>query len=123
MTLSKKNNGQAAEEAAYLFLQKKGLTLLSKNYRSYVGEIDLVMKDQETIVFIEVRLRSKTQFGNAIESITPRKVKRIVQTATRFLQERKWLYTVACRFDIIAIHPIHGIMQLEWIQNAFTSDK
>ncbi|TAK78444.1 MAG: YraN family protein [Gammaproteobacteria bacterium] len=111
--------GHHAEDQACQFLQAKGFRLLQRNYRCYHGEIDLIMQDQEHIVFVEVRSRQRTDYGNAVESITKSKINKLIKTAKHFLQIRKWLYRVNSRFDVIAIHPVEGKMQLEWIKNAF----
>ena len=111
--------GQNAEQEACKFLQAKGFRLLLQNYRCYHGEIDLIMQDQDDIVFVEVRSRHRLDYGNAFESINHSKMKKIIKTAMHFLQMKKWLDQVNSRFDVVAIHPVAGEMQLEWIKNAF----
>ena len=115
--------GQSAELDACDYLQKMGFVLLEKNFSCKQGEIDLIMQDQDDIVFVEVRVRHSIVFGNALESITRSKMNKLIRTATYFLQLRKWLYKVNSRFDVIAIQPVHGEMQLEWLKNAFTVDR
>jgi putative endonuclease len=117
-----KESGQIAEQQACDFLQSQGLHLLEQNYRCYCGEIDLIMQEQKSIVFVEVRSRRRTDYGNAFESVNWSKRKKLIRTATYFLQMKKWLYKVDSRFDIVAIHPVAGKMKLEWIRNAFTVD-
>jgi len=121
-SFNRKEIGQQAERQACEFLQSQGFLLLAQNYRCYCGEIDLIMQDQNDIVFVEVRSRSRTDFGNAFDSINKNKRKKLIKTATLFLQKKKWLYKVHSRFDVIAIHPVDGSMKLEWIRNAFTAD-
>jgi putative endonuclease len=111
--------GKEAENKACHFLQKKGLQLLTQNYRCYHGEIDLIMMDKDDIVFVEVRKRKRIDYGNAFETVNHSKRKKIIKTAMHFLQKKKWMYKVNSRFDIIAIHPVQNIMQIEWIKNAF----
>lgn len=111
--------GAQAERLAQSYLITQGFTLIQQNYRCFHGEIDLVMQDKNDIVFVEVRKRSNTQYGNAIESITESKVKKLNKAAMHFLQLKQWLYKVNSRFDIVAIHTIAGETQLEWIKNAF----
>lgn len=113
-------NGKQAERQACEYLQANGLYLLQKNYYCYHGEIDLIMQDQDDIVFIEVRSRGRIDYGNALESITKTKINKLIKTASHFLQKRKWLDKVNSRFDVIVIHPLEAKMQLEWIKNAFT---
>jgi putative endonuclease len=120
VVLDKTTIGKQAEDAACLFLQNKGFRLLQRNFRCYYGEIDLIMQDQHDIVFIEVRSRRSIEYGNAYESITQQKIKKLIKTAKYFLQKQGYLNKVNSRFDVIAIHPIAGIKQLEWIRDAFT---
>lgn len=117
--MTTKKIGDAAELQALQFLLKNGLRLLRKNYRCYFGEIDLIMQEQDTIVFVEVRKRSRVDFGTAFDSVNAKKRHKLIKTATLFLQMNNWLYKVNSRFDIIAIQPKAGNMQLEWIKNAF----
>ncbi|HLB42578.1 MAG TPA: YraN family protein [Gammaproteobacteria bacterium] len=111
--------GKSAEQAACQFLLNEGLRLLQNNYRCYYGEIDIIMQDGEDIVFVEVRGRGDCRYGTALESINKNKIKKIIKTATHFLQRKKCLYKVNTRFDIITIHKAANKWQLEWIKNAF----
>ena len=113
--------GSATERAACRFLEMKGLKLIMQNYSCKVGEIDLIMQDQDHIVFVEVRGRHRIDYGNAFESIIPAKQKKLIRAATCFLQWKKCLYTVNSRFDIVALHPVNGQLTIEWIKNAFTT--
>lgn len=119
VVFNKQQKGEQAEQQAHDFLQSKGFSLLQKNYRCYFGEIDLIMQDQEDIVFVEVRSRYRMDFGNATDSIDKNKQRKIIKTATHFLQLKGWLYKVNSRFDVIAIHSAASKMQLEWYKNAF----
>lgn len=112
--------GHWAEKEALQFLEAKGMRLIMQNYRAYVGEIDLIMQDQEEIVFVEVKCRSRTDFGSADEAITKTKINKLIKTATLFLQQKGWLYTRYSRFDVIAIHLNGDKKELEWIKNAFS---
>lgn len=111
-----KNQGTTAEIAASLFLKKRGLLLLEKNYRSFCGELDLIMRDGDEIVFIEVRLRKNAAFGSGIESVSKAKQSKLIKTGLLYLQKKGWLDRVSCRFDVIGIDENNN---LEWIQNAF----
>lgn len=123
MTLSEKQQiGQLAEQKACEYLQAKGFRLITQNYRCYFGEIDIVMQDQEDIVFIEVRSRADTLYGHALESIGVKKMRKLIKTAAHFLQAKRWLHKKPSRFDVITIHQNAGNMRLEWIKNAFTVD-
>jgi putative endonuclease len=109
------SRGSEAEHAAATFLQQKGLKLLERNHATRHGEIDLIMQDGSTLVFVEVRLRSNTGFGGAAMSITPAKQQRIIRTAEHYLQRNG---SHASRFDVVLMSRIDG-RDIEWIQNAF----
>jgi putative endonuclease len=107
--------GNAAEQLAATFLQQKGLTLLEKNFRCKHGEIDLIMRDGKTLVFVEVRLRSNPNFGSAATSIDQSKQGKLTRTAEYYLQIHG---DSACRFDAVLMQSI-DINAVEWIKNAF----
>ncbi len=122
MQTHKQNKGDKYELKALHYLQRKGLTLIAKNFHSRFGEVDLIMQDNDTIVFIEVRYRESTSHGSASESVTPRKQQKIIKTAKRFLSDRN-LWDNNVRFDVVAISPIptrffcrHNV---DWIPSAF----
>lgn len=118
MAALNKQQGDRAEQQACDFLMSQGLTLIDKNYRGLRGEIDLIMQDQQHLVFIEVRSRNDRGFGNPIESITLQKQQKIIFTAIAYLQEKKLFNCVNSRFDVIGITD----NKIEWIKDAF-SDK
>ncbi len=103
------------------FLQRQGLRLLTKNYAWRGGELDLVMSDKDTIVFVEVRQRSSTRFGSAQESLNSKKCTRLINCAQHYLQNKKLLHR-PCRFDVMAANgKVEGDdMHFEWIKNAIT---
>ena len=121
-SFKRQQKGKQAELDACRFLQANGLRLLQQNFNCHYGEIDLIMQDQDDIVFVEVRYRCRTDYGNALESVNNRKINKLIKTAKHFLQMKTWLYKINSRFDVIAIHPVAGKMQLEWIKNAFLVD-
>jgi putative endonuclease len=88
-----------------------------QNYHCRFGEIDLVMFDGSTLVFVEVKLRSSNQFGGAAASITPQKQQKLILTAQHYLQTKN-LGNVACRFDAILLNKT-DLKHIEWIRNAF----
>ena len=110
--------GAWAEDLARRYLLDQGLRLVTRNYRCRHGEIDLVMKHGSTIAFVEVRLRSRTDFGSGAESVDARKQARLRSSALHFLQHHATLLTT-CRFDVVSIRKSGGTHQLEWIRNAF----
>lgn len=109
--------GSNAEQLALKQLHKQGLKLLCQNYRCPQGEIDLIMQDKDTLVFIEVRYRKNSLYGGAEASITRSKQNKIRQTAMWFLQQYPQHQESPCRFDVVALH--QGDEQGRWIQNAF----
>jgi putative endonuclease len=113
--LDKKDLGNLAEQKACAFLQTKGLTLITRNYRCIYGEIDLIMQEGDDIVFVEVRSRAYSDFGYAEETVDYHKQKKILNTAMHFLQEKNWLDTVDCRFDVIGFLNSN----IKWIKDAF----
>ena len=109
------DKGQAAENFAAEFLKAKGLKLISTNYRSRFGEIDLIMQDGQSLVFIEVRLRKSKFFGGAEASITTSKQHKIVTTTAYYLQQHG---NQACRSDVILMDKVDA-RHIDWIKNAF----
>jgi len=113
-----KTAGARAEAHAEVFLQQQGLVKCTKNYRCKLGEIDLIMQHDDTLVFIEVRLRTHTGFAHAAESVTLRKQHKIIRTAQYYLQQHQLTDKANCRFDVIAFSD-NGVP--EWIKNAFSA--
>ena len=93
--------GRNAEDLAAAFLQAKGLTIIEKNFRAKVGEIDIVAKDGDEIVFVEVRARATRDFGGAAASVDGSKRRKLIRAARLWLQARGW--DGACRFDVVAL--------------------
>jgi putative endonuclease len=119
MLLNKNNAGLEAEKLAATFLANHGLKLVMQNYHCRFGEIDLIMTDTKTLVFIEVKLRSNSQFGGAAASITPQKQQKMILTAQHYLQQHvKNQSQTACRFDAILMSKA-DLNCIEWIRNAF----
>ena len=115
-----KEFGIFGEEHAALYLKDLGYRILSRNYRSRYGEIDIIAKQEETIVFIEVKARRSYFYGEPKDSIHIRKQKKLIQTAMIFLQEHEW-EEQACRFDVIEITRLpNGSIRLNHIENAFS---
>lgn len=120
MLTSKREKGNAAEDKALTYLQQQGLKLVARNFHSYVGEIDLIMRDKEYLVFIEVRQRTNTRFGGGIESITHTKRQKILKTADFYLLKHKVQDKFPLRFDMLSLD---GKSQaITWIKDAFGAD-
>lgn len=109
-------HGGAAERLAEQYLRKAGLSLVTRNFRCRLGEIDLIMKDRESLVFVEVRLRSSRGFGGAAGSIGPHKQRRLVAAAQFYLGGLA--HTPPCRFDAVLLDGLDAA-RIEWLKNAF----
>ncbi len=117
-----KEVGSVTEEIAYQHLKKQGLTLITKNFTSRMGEIDLIMKDNDAIVFIEVRYRKNSNFGSPEETVTFKKQKKIKTTALLFIAKNSIYKNIQPRFDVIGMTPTtnnSNSMSINWIKNAF----
>lgn len=110
--------GNEYERVACEFLSQQGLKLLYSNYRCKTGEIDLIMQQQHTIVFVEVKYRKNAKYGGAISALSQKQMQRLVKSAQLFLAESKNQHLNA-RFDVIAIT---GSEPPVWIQNAIFSE-
>ena len=110
------NAGVQAEQWAAQYLRQQGLKLIAQNYRGRFGEIDLIMQDGVSLVFIEVRLRRNAGFGGAAASIDTRKQQRIIRTAQQYLATLA--NTPPCRFDVVLMDDVQGV-QAQWLKNAF----
>ena len=107
--------GAQAEQAAAEFLTERGLRLLERNYRCRFGEIDLIMSQGRTIVFVEVRYRRTHAFGGAVESITGAKREKLLRAARHYMAARREFPD--CRFDAVLLSG--DTHELQWIENAF----
>lgn len=111
--------GKHAEEQTCKYLRKQGLKFIERNYRCNYGEIDLIMRDGECIVFVEVRARAKQNFLDGLESIDSSKQNKIIKTATYYLQQTEQLNKVFCRFDVVAVKLQDDELQFYWVRDAF----
>jgi putative endonuclease len=114
----KKEIGQRGEEMAVSFLKGLNYQILERNYRCKLGEVDIIARDNDTLVFIEVRTRSSLAFGLPQESINRRKRHQISKVALEFILRKKMKNTPA-RFDVIAISLEPGKEKVDHIRDAF----
>ena len=115
-----RNKGQATEALALDYLLKQGLRLERKNFHSRQGEIDIVMRDAHTYVFVEVKYRKSGLFGGAISAISYNKEQKIRKCAKFYLQQNDLNeYNTPCRFDVIALEGDINQPQITWLRNAF----
>lgn len=122
--------GHRAETTAAEYLSRHGLKLIDRNVRAGHGEIDLIMQDGQTLVFVEVRARKTGAWVSAAESISFAKRKKIIETAERLLNENPAWRKCPCRFDVVAIgllsesssNPDSKQTEVNWIQDAFQAE-
>lgn len=117
MAKDSSNRGKDAEQFAEQLLLDAGCITLERNFSSAFGEIDLIMFHENTLLFVEVRLRTHPRFAQAAETVNTRKQLKIRQTAEVYLQKHP--YNCPCRFDVIAVSLNAQGFNAEWIQNAF----
>ncbi|MCX2523760.1 YraN family protein [Larsenimonas rhizosphaerae] len=108
--------GGRMETLAARWLQARGLQLVARNLTFPGGELDLIMREDDTLVFVEVRYRKSSAHGSALESITPAKQQRLIRAATRYLQK---FPQPASRFDVVALDGDEAAPDIQWIRHAF----
>jgi putative endonuclease len=113
-----RDKGTEVETAVCRYLQQQGLKLLTRNYHSRGGEIDLIMQHGNVLVFVEVRFRRSAAFGSAAESVTRTKQLRLIHTAEQYLQRHRVQHD-SCRFDVVGVSLADDGYRMQWIQNAF----
>lgn len=113
-----RDSGDAAEAHAQVFLEQRGLRLLQRNWACRSGELDLVMLDGDTVVFVEVRYRRHAGWGGALASVDARKQQKLIRAAQLFLQKESRWARHPCRFDVVALGT-HEADESDWIRNAF----
>ncbi|MCF1426744.1 MAG: YraN family protein [Shewanella sp.] len=107
------NQGQIAEQQAKRYLQQQGLEWIASNVRYPFGELDLVMRQGISWVFVEVKYRSSAGFGGALNAVSAKKQQRLRKAASHYLQLNR--IQAPCRFDLVAIEG----ERLQWLQNIF----
>jgi len=109
------------EALAGKHLRHQGLEIIQRNFHAARGEIDLICRDGQTLVFVEVRYRRAGNLTSAAESISPRKQQRIIHAAQYYLQKKR-LWHLPCRFDALLIEGDKNQgYRIDWIPNAFTA--
>ena len=115
---TRQQSGSDYETLACKYLLQQGLQLISRNYHCRRGEIDLVMRDRDNLVFVEVRYRRQSHFGSASESVHIHKQRRLIATAEHYLLQHGE-NQLSARFDVIAIDGDSPNQTVNWIRNAF----
>lgn len=116
-----RQRGVQAEEFACQYLRERGLKLLGRNYRCRRGELDLVMRQGDTLVFVEVRYRNSTRFGTPAETVTKVKQARLIAAAQSYLQQNARFSRYPARFDVVTIAGDGDDRRIEWITDAFAA--
>lgn len=113
--------GKTYEAQAERWLRERGLRTVMRNFTTAGGEIDLIMDDATTVVFVEVRFRASGKFVGALESVTPRKQRRVLHAAACWLQRNPAQAARPCRFDVVGIEGVGDSCHVTWIKSAFTA--
>lgn len=115
----RRRKGGRFEELALGWLLARGLKLVQRNYRCKLGEVDLVMRDRDILVFVEVRFRGARGQVPPCETVDFRKQRKLLRTASHFLLWNRALAELPCRFDVLGISAAGADPQYEWIRDAF----
>ena len=114
------SKGSSAELFAQQYLESQGLVAYANNFFNRAGEIDLIMKDGQTLVFIEVKYRKTASFGGPLAAVSASKQQKIKQCAAFFLlQEKLNAYNTDCRFDVVGLLGDIHAPEVTWLKNAF----
>ena len=110
--------GEKGEQSAVNFLKRRGYIIVTTQYRAKTGEIDIIAKDKECLVFVEVKTRRSTLYGFPAEAVNYKKQRKIINTALCFLKQRG-ITDSACRFDVLEVYLQRDAIQYNHIINAF----
>ncbi len=114
----KMRTGKKGEDIAVAYLKSRGYQIIERNYRCPLGEIDVVARDRDTIVFVEVKSRKSQEFGDPQLAVVKGKQKKISRISLMYLKEKN-LYPCDARFDVVAIKMLPDGNTIDLIQNAF----
>jgi putative endonuclease len=109
--------GHKVEKLVCRYLQQQGLSLITQNFFTLFGELDLIMQEGTTLVFVEVRYRKTTHIVSGLESVNSQKQKKLIHSAQYYLQKNpQWQ---SARFDVVAVSPGKTSHDIDWIKDAF----
>jgi putative endonuclease len=120
MTMERQALGKWGEDLAVAELERRGYAILTRRYRTRHGEIDIVARDGDTIVFVEVKAKETDEFGTAAEAVTVRKQRRIISMSVDYLSRNR-LTSKPCRFDVVAIDGVAADAVLTVYRGAFVA--
>ncbi len=109
--------GQRGEDLAAAYLQKKGYKIIQRNFKTLIGEIDIIARDRDVLVFIEVKTRESLEYGHPFESVNKNKKRKIANVAMLYLKRLKDI--PPCRFDVVSVYYEQGRAEFNLIQDAF----
>jgi putative endonuclease len=114
------DNRDPYEALAEQYLLSEGLTLIDRNYGCRAGEIDLIMREHDVVVFVEVRFRKTAAFGSGLESVGRQKQLKLIKTANYYLLKHKHTNNISYRFDIVSMSKGNGNQAItyHWVKNA-----
>lgn len=113
--------GAVAESMARKFLEKQGLSFVEKNFRLKQGELDIIMMDSGTLVFVEVRYRGSSKYGTPAETVTRHKQKKLLYAAASYLQMKGLTDRYPCRFDVVSVTETAQKPDFIWYKDAFSA--
>lgn len=116
---NKRDIGDRHEAYAVDIIRKSGLEIVETNYLCKLGEVDIIARNHQDLIFIEVRYRRSESYGGALQSVDKKKQKRIGLAANHYLQKHKLTNKVACRFDVFAITGNLKQLKYQWVEAAF----
>jgi len=117
-SISYRQRGKLGEDVAVAFLQKNGYVVIEQNYYYNHGEIDIIAREGETLIFVEVKLRRSIAFGEPEEAVTPKKQELLRRTAEGYMIERN-IGEANCRFDVVAIVMRDGTAECKVLKDCF----
>jgi putative endonuclease len=114
----RRHGGNAYEQLAASYLISQGLELVCSNYSCKLGEIDLIMQHNNTLVFVEVRYRLRNNYGGPVLSVNRQKQARVLRTAQAYLKHHRLSHALPSRIDVVGISPDRDGYQFQWVRNA-----
>ena len=118
MPNKKQQFGEKGESLAARHLKRQGYRIIEQNYRTNLGEIDIIAREKDSIVFVEVKSRKTGRFGNPKWAVTPKKQRKISMVALQYLKATRQ-HDAKARFDVVSISRVQGAPRIELVKNAF----
>lgn len=115
----RQRSGRLAEKKVLAYAKKQGLKLLSQNYQTRYGELDLVLTDKQALVIVEVRYRARNDFGGAVATVTHAKQRRIIAATKGYMLEHSQWQEAPVRFDVVGVN---AAGEIDWIEQAFLAE-